>query len=78
MATTVIFWLVCSALIAAAVACLLWPLLRPTRSDSLSAASVNGSILRDQFGDLERDTSGPAYCGWPTSRMRTMNCSDAP
>jgi cytochrome c-type biogenesis protein CcmH len=56
MATTVIFWLVCSALIAAAVACLLWPLLRPTRSDSLSAASVNGSILRDQFGDLERDT----------------------
>lgn len=49
------FLLVAAAMVAIAVASVLWPLLRPRGDAGVQRQSANASILRDQFADLDAD-----------------------
>jgi cytochrome c-type biogenesis protein CcmH len=50
-----VFWLIGAALAAAALAWLLWPLLRAKPGGPVSRKAVNVSIYRDQLRELESD-----------------------
>jgi cytochrome c-type biogenesis protein CcmH len=55
MPESLIFWTVAALLMAAAVACLLLPLLRPVRDNPFAAGALNAGILRGQIQELVRD-----------------------
>lgn len=49
------FLLVAAAMVAVAVASVIWPLLRPARGSGVERKGANASIYRDQFADLDAD-----------------------
>ena len=49
------FVIVAVAMMALALAWLLWPLLRPTTSHSVERSAANVTIIKDQFADLDAD-----------------------
>ena len=49
------FVIVAVAMMALALAWVLWPLLRPTTSRSVERSAANVTIIKDQFADLDAD-----------------------
>ncbi len=50
-----VFVVIAVAMVAVAVAWILWPLLRPSAAHSVEHAAANVSIFKDQFADLDAD-----------------------